>query len=74
MYEARVIHRFLCKLTRQIYDPGDTYRAETWERLVELASLNPPRVELPDEEHENASAPEAAEAEQAVKPRKRSRR
>jgi len=74
MYEARVIHRFLCKLTRKVYNPGDTYRAETWERLVELASLNPPCVELPDEEPENAIAPEAAEVEQAVKPRKRRRR
>lgn len=73
MYEARVIHRFRCKLTRQIYEPGDTYRAKTWERLVELASLNPPRVELPDEEPENAIA-QAAEVEQAVKPRKRRRR
>ena len=71
MYEARVIHRFFCRLTHRWYEVGETYRAKTWDRIIELATLDPPRVELPAEELENARSSEARSAERAVKPRRR---
>lgn len=71
MYEARVIHRFFCRLTHRWYEVGETYRAKTLDRIIELAKLDPPRVELPAEELENARSSEARSAERAVKPRRR---
>lgn len=47
MFEAKVINRMRCKYTRRVYEPGEVYRHESEARMVELASLDPPRVEWP---------------------------
>ena len=58
MYRARVIHRFKCRLTGHVYEVGDIYEAESAERIQELASLDPPRVEpLPDAEGQDTPKP-----------------
>lgn len=45
VYRAKVVNRFQCRLTGRIYEVGDIYEAESEERIQELASLDPPRVE-----------------------------
>lgn len=47
MYEALVIARFKDKYTKRVYQPGDIYRHRSEARMVELASLEVPRIEWP---------------------------
>ena len=47
MFEAKVIHRFRCRLTKRWFNPGDTYRHPSEARMIELATLPVPRIEWP---------------------------
>jgi len=61
MLEARVIHPFRCKLTKQQFRRGDIYRHPSEARMVELASLEIPRIEWPPKGAPEASAESATE-------------
>jgi len=54
MYEALVIARFKDKYTKRVYQPGDIYRHRSEARMVELASLEVPRIEWPPKNQESA--------------------